>query len=191
MSVRVLKTLFLSFILSIVCCSPVFAASEMPFKAELDLEPVERICYAGHGNGAVIYNDGYAVMPETYFSIVMDENATEPADVSELSAEIALIYENEDNNGSYREILRSYEPGSLNTKESFPLLSENTIANLADRDKLYSGTLSGFVLTLNYGGGQNSQEITYLYVCGEDEYFEYYDKQLSESDERPADNPIP
>lgn len=168
-------TLFAFVILSAAMSFSSYAAGRQsfPFEVEFDNDDsVERLCYAGHKGSTVKYSDGVAVMPDTYFTVTPKAGNSD-ADPAKLSAELSLIYENEDNSGSYRETIRTFEGGSLEIGEDYQLFSDNTIASLEDRDLLYSGSLQGVVMTLNYDGRDHRKESMYLYVCDFDDYSTY------------------
>ncbi len=170
-----LTTVFAFVFLSAMMSLSSYAAGKQsfPFEIEFDNDDgVERLCYAGHKGSTVKYCDGVAVMPDTYF-MVTPKAGNHDADPKRLSAELSLIYENDDNSGSYKETIRTFEGGSLEIGEDYQLFSENTIASLEDRDLLYSGSLQGVVMTFNYDGRDNRKESMYLYVCDMDDYSTY------------------
>ena len=99
-----------------------------------------------------------------------------------ISIDISIIYENEDQSGSYRETVRSYEPGDLSKEDSYMLFSENAIKSLADRGKLYSDSLKGVELTMKYDLRDSKKKTVYLYICSEDDYFDYLDRMYEQED---------
>ena len=187
-TVTMLKRYFKIFILSVMLCLSMaltsFAAGKektalFPFAIELDLEECDRLCYAGHPAHTVQYRDGLAATPDSEFHIL---NVGGSADVKYLSLEIALIYENEDQTGSYRETVRRYEPGDLDLNGSYSLFSENTIKSLDERGKLYSDSLKGIEVTMRYDFRDSKKKTQYLYICTEDDYFEYLDKMYADGE---------
>lgn len=152
-----------------------FAAvkNSIPFNVEFDCDDdIERLCYAGHTGSTVKYKEGPAVLPDSYFSI-SSTGADSEADIRLLSADISLIYEKDDSTGSYKETIRTYDQGSLELGESYQLLSENTLASLNDRGLLYSDSLQGVVMTLNYNVREKKKQTIYLYICDDDDYSSY------------------
>ena len=152
------------------------ASSGFPYTISFDADPCGRLCYAGHRGQGVAYHDGYAVTPDTMFEI---ERSGYTDGVSEegyaLSMDIALIYENEDQTGFHREILRKYDEGDLVEGEEYPLFSENMIESLEDRGKLYSDSLLGYEITLAYHSRDTRKKKFYMYVCSDDDFYEYLD----------------
>lgn len=168
------RILIITMLLSFSACFSSYAAGRvsMPFAVEFDNDDnIERICYAGHSGSSVKYKEGWAVLKDTAFTVVTTASDTK-ADIKKLSADISLIYENEDKTGSYKETVRTYEEGSLEAGEYYQLLSENTLASLEERELLYSDSLQGMVLTLSYDIGGKKKN-TYLYVCDDDDYSTY------------------
>ncbi len=168
------KILIVTMLLSLSACFSSYAAGRtgVPFNVEFDNDDnIERVCYAGHAGNTVKYREGLAVLKDTSFTVVAAASDKE-ADIRKLSAGISLIYENEDKTGSYKETVRTYEEGSLETGEYYQLLSENTLASLEERGLLYSDSLQGMVLTLSYDIGGKKKN-TYLYVCDDDDYSTY------------------
>ncbi|MBQ7175216.1 MAG: hypothetical protein IKE56_03335 [Lachnospiraceae bacterium] len=151
-----------------------------PFVLEMDLEQCDRLCYAGHPGSTVQYRDGLAATPDTSFRLTGVSGSG--ADVSHLSIDIAIIYENEDQSGSYREIVKSYGPGDLNLTDSYVLFSDNAIKSLADRGKLYSDSLKGVELTMHYEFRDSKKKTMYLYICSEDDYMDYLDRMYEEEE---------
>ena len=73
--------------------------------------------------------------------------------MNDLSMEISLIYENERQHGFRGETVRAY--GRRETWSRVPgirCLRETNIDNLAERDRLYSGSLSSIKVELEYIG---------------------------------------
>lgn len=176
MKSKTIKIIIFTAMLSLACCFTSFAAgkSDFPFKVEFDLEEVNRVCYAGHNGSTVNYKDGLAVLPDTFFNVELNKGITK-ADVKKLSASISIIYEKEDQTGSYKETVRTYDEGDLAVGDYYQILSENTIASLEEREKLYSDTLQGMVMTLNYDGSGKKNKTLYLYICDEDDYYSFQD----------------
>ena len=142
-----------------------------PFELELDTESCERLCYAGHPSSGVSYVKGYAVSPQTALSISVASGADATVSMDDLSMEISLIYENESNTASAEETVRAYEEGDLEPGAWYPLFEETNIDNLAERDRLYSGSLSSIKVELEYKGMRNerSDKTVYLQVCSQEE----------------------
>jgi len=183
---RYTKIMILALALCLCMAFSAFAAgkekpAQFPFAIELDLEECDRLCYAGHPGSTVQYRDGVAVTPDSSFRVV-NVGSDSGADVSHLSIEVAIIYENEDQSGSYRETVRSFQPGDLNLKDDFALFSENAIKSLADRGKLYSDSLKGVELVMNYEFRDSKKKTMYLYICTEDDYFDYLDRMYADEE---------
>ena len=147
------------------------ASGEFPFEIELDTQSCERLCYAGHPSSGVSYVKGYAVSPQTALSISVASGADTTVSMDDLSMEISLIYENESNTASAEETVRAYEEGDLEPGAWYPLFEETNIDNLAERDRLYSGSLSSIKVELEYKGMRNerSDKTVYLQVCSQEE----------------------
>lgn len=182
MFIKCLKIFITASIISTIACFSSFAAGKasFPFSVEFDTDEIDRVCYAGHKGSTVRYKDGYAILPYTFFSIKPVTVGENGANIENLSAEISLIYENDTQSGSHKETIRTYDEGDLNSEDSFQILSDNIIANLEERDMLYSGSLEGMVLTLNLNGREDQKEDIYLYVCSEDDYYTYLDNSYDE-----------
>jgi len=183
---RFTKIFILAAVLLFAMALTSFAAGKekpapFPFTIELDLEHCDRLCYAGHPGSTVQYRDGLAATPDTSFRVI-NTGTDSGADVSHLAIDIAIIYENEDQSGSYRETVRSFKAGDLNQKDNFALFSENAIKSLADRGKLYSDSLKGVELTMNYDFRESKTKTVYLYICTEDDYFDYLERMYEEEE---------
>ena len=182
------KSVFIFILAAVLCFCMAFTAfaegkekpAAFPFALEMDLEECSRLCYAGHPGSTVQYRDGLAATPDTSFHLSSASGSG--ADVSHLSIDIAIIYENEDQSGSYREIVKSYQPGDLNMKDDFVLFSDNAIKSLADRGKLYSDSLKGVELTMRYEFRESKKKTIYLYICTDDEYYDYLDRMYEEEE---------
>lgn len=172
---RCLKSLILGIVISAVCSFAALAASpdgkDFPYRVELDVDECSRLCYAGHPGSTVVYKDGYAVMPDTTFRLVKNEESRAAVDPSELSITISLLYENENRSGSHREVIKQYNNGDLSLDNSFSVLSDNIAASLDDRGRLFSDSLNGLEMVLKTSGGD--KEKMYLYVCDYDDYSDY------------------
>ncbi len=177
MFTRFLKVFILTAVFAIVGSFSSFSASgSFPFEIEFDTEEIDRLCYAGHRGGAVEYAEGIAILPETSFSVELKEGDNLGADISKLSAEIAVIYENSSNDGAYREIVKTYREGSFKESEKYKILSDNLMANLDERDKLYSDQFKGMTLTFTSSGRTSRQMTIYLYVCSDEEFYSYLEE---------------
>ena len=75
------------------------------------------------------------------------------------------------NTASAEETVRAYEEGDLEPGAWYPLFEETNIDNLAERDRLYSGSLSSIKVELEYKGMRNerSDKTVYLQVCSQEE----------------------
>ena len=171
---KYVKTIILSAAFALMFSMSAFAApgTQFPFDVEFDTDEIDRLCYAGHDGNTVEYADGTAILPETSFIVNSNGNVPD-ADVSNLSVEISLIYENDNNDGSHRETVKKYKKGSLTESERFPVLSGNIIASLDERGKLYSDQFKGLVMSLKCDGRETHREDIYLYVCPEDDFYGY------------------
>ena len=157
------------------------AGTGFPYDIEFDVEAVDRVCYAGHPGNTVCYKDGVAVTPDTMFRLVPNENnaASESGTQSgDVSVTVSLVYENDDNSGSYKEVVKKYDSGDVNCEDDYRLLSDNTITSLEDRDKLYSDMLTGMELTVTAKGRDSKKKTIYLYVC--DDVYDIADTSESE-----------
>lgn len=166
------KILTLSAVLSAVSVFGAYAApqsstAKFPYDVEFNVDTVDRVCYAGHPGKTVQYKDGMAVTPETTFKITPSEitAGSEQNLSSEVSVTVSLIYENNDNTGSYKEVVKQYSNGDIKYGENLPILSENAASSLESRDKLYSDTLTGLEMTVSSKGRDPKKKTIYLYVC--------------------------
>ena len=125
------------------------ADDRFPFVIESDAIEVDRLCYAGHmQGGGIFYDDGKMVLPASQFHIVAQAGGAE--NFGELSAEVTLLYENAQNSGCTREIIRKYPRGSLSAGGFYGFFSESAVKSLTQRKKLYSSDLSSIRVTLTY-----------------------------------------
>ena len=172
---RCLKSLILGVVISAVCSFASLAAfadgTDFPYRVELDVDECSRLCYAGHPGSTVVYRDGYAVMPDTTFSLVKNEESRTAVNPSELSVTISLLYENESRSGSHREVIKQYNNGDLSLDNSYSVMSENIAASLDNRGKLFSDSLTGLEMVIKTAGGD--KEKIYLYVCDYDDYSDF------------------
>lgn len=166
------KILILSGVLSVMSAFGTFAATQsgtanFPYDIEFDVDLVDRVCYAGHPGKTVQYKDGMAVTPETTFKITpSDISANTPQNLpNDVSVTVSLVYENSDNTGSYKEVVKQYSSGDIKYGEELPILSENAASSLESRDKLYSDMLTGLEMTVSSKGRDNRKKTIYLYVC--------------------------
>ena len=166
------KILILSVLMSAVSTFGAFAAaqggtSNFPYNIEFDVDAVDRVCYAGHPGKTVQYKDGLAVTPETTFKITpSDISANSPETLpNDVSVTVSLVYENDNNTGSYKEVVKQYNNGDIKYGEELPILSENAASSLESRDKLYSGTLTGLEMTVSSKSKESRNKTIYLYVC--------------------------
>ncbi len=170
-----LKTLILAAFLALMTVVNVFAAepgSSFPFTLGIDMEGIDKLCYAGHiAGGGMFYDDGLMVTPDAGFSV---DKKISTCSFDGLSAEIELIYEKQDNTGSVRETVRKYEPGDLKAGVSYPLFSETAQKNLKQRKKLYSSDVMSAKLILTYesSGGLQKKQVYLFYIAKPDEYDE-------------------
>ncbi len=177
---------------------PASMASSFPYEIEFDVEELGRICYAGHPDSTVQYRDGIAITPETSFRIFTngDGGPSERA-AADLTVTISVIYENEKHSGSHKETIRQFNPGDISLNEDFRIISENTAANLLERQKLFSDSLTGLEMTLVNGKSANAKKKTiYLFVCSDDDYISYLEKAAEAAgteedipEETPAEEP--
>ncbi len=192
-----LKSLILGVLITAAAAGTAFAAepgkpaSTFPYEIEFDVEELGRICYAGHPDSTVQYKDGFAITPETSFRIVAKENSgPSGSNASDLTVTIAVVYENEKHSGSHRETIKEFNPGDLSLNEDYRIISENSAANLQERDKLFSNSLAGLELTLVNGRSASAKKKTiYLYVCSDDDYINYLENSESEDDLTEEDVP--
>ena len=173
-------------VLSALFCVQAFAASKVVDKPELSVEKLtpgddrfpflittdakecDKLCYAGHmTGGGIFYDDGKMILPATQFAIV--SLAADEEKLAELSAEVTLVYENSQNTGCSREILRKYPAGTLAEGTQYSFFSELAIKNLTQRKKLYSSNLSSIRVTLNY---KERTKTWLFYVAKDAEYAE-------------------
>lgn len=170
-----IKSLILGAIVSVACSFAAFAdssdAEAFPYIVELDVDECSRLCYAGHPGSTVVYRDGYAIMPDTTFSLVRNQESRIAADASELSVTISLLYENDTRSGSHREVIKQYNNGDLSLDNSYSIMSDTIASSLDERGRLFSDSLTGLEMTLRTGSGE--KERLYLYVCDYDDYSDY------------------
>lgn len=175
------KSLIFAIAISLLMTFRVYASSSevFPFKVSFDLDYVDRLCYAGHEDSVVRYEDGFAITPDASFYISKNDAYFGPVDVADLSCEVSFLYGKGDNPGLSKELIRRFEKGSLSTETYYELLTPNNIANLFERGRLYSDPLSGMVITFSFGSedspGNDLIKDIYLYVCDFDDYTYYYE----------------
>ena len=182
-----LKILILSATMSAATAFTVLAAAaedvstDFPYAVEFDVDAVDRVCYAGHPGKTVMYKDGVAVTPETSFRLVPNDGSDVSSPNSqpgEVSVTVSLVYENDDNSGSYKEVVKKYDSGDVKCEDDYRLLADNTITSLEDRDKLYSDMLTGMEMTVTAKGRDSKKKTIYLYMC--DDVYEVADTSESE-----------
>ncbi len=175
MFVRGLKIIILSAALSALTAFASFAAGhnaeQFPYDIEFSVEEVNRVCYTGHPGDAVVYKDGLAVTPETSFKLVpRTEAGPTGATADDLSVTVSLIYENDGNSGSRKEVVKKYGDGDIRYDEDYRIISDNAVTSLENRDKLYSDSLNGMELTITSKGRDVRKKTVYLYMCSEDDF---------------------
>ena len=181
-----LKTLLLTVFLALMTSVSVLAAepgSSFPFTLGIDMEGIDKLCYAGHiAGGGMFYDDGLMVTPDVEFYIE-DRLDNEKVSFEDLSVEVELVYENQDNTSSVKETVRKYNAGDIRAGVEYPLFSETTLKSLKQRKKLYSSDVMTVKVILNYkaSGGAQKKQIYLFYVAKPDEYDE---KMLSIATER-------
>ncbi len=142
------------------------SAANFPYDIEFDVDAVDRVCYAGHPGKTVMYKDGIAVTPETSFRVIPNDNndsAAAPLQ-NDVAVTVSLVYENSNNSGSYKEVVKQYNAGDIKCDDNYRILSDNNITSLEDRDKLYSDMLTGLEMTVA-SKSKGSKKTVYLYVC--------------------------
>lgn len=170
---KIILTLCLAFLLSFSA----FAAQEenrFPFTFETSCENVDKLCYAGHiTGGGMFYDDGFMVPAGTTFRIV-DRLGLGFEKYEDLSMEIDLIYENPENTGVVKEVIRKFDYGDITADKEYPLFTETMQKNLKQRKKLYSSDIMTVKVVMNYqqSGGQTKKQVLLLYVAKNDEYNE-------------------
>ncbi|MDO4961929.1 MAG: hypothetical protein Q4E57_08810 [Eubacteriales bacterium] len=176
---------------SAFAASPAFAAasvsSSLPYDIKFSVEECGRICYAGHPSSTVVYKDGLAVTPDTTFRLQYKDQQSGPSEpvAEDISVTISVVYENEDRSGSHKETIKKFDSGDLNFSDDFRLFSDNNVASLEERGRLFSDSLSGVEMTISGNSGSSGKKSLYLYVCDDadfDEYLSnnagaYYDEQ--------------
>lgn len=147
-----------------------------PLNFDLDMDSFDKLCYAGHiKGGGIFYDDGYMVLPDAQFTIT-GKNGLDTVLESALSVEIDLIYENSDNTGCVKEVLKKYDFGDITPGKSYPLFSETVFKNLKQRKKLYSNDIMTVKVSMSYhaeNGPQKKQTLLY-YIAKYDEYEEKF-----------------
>ena len=165
-----LKIIILSAVMTAAAAFTALAApqnaSSFPYDIEFDVDAVDRVCYAGHPGKTVMYKDGVAVTPETSFRLA--PNGSDDGTVGQLNSDVSvtvsLVYENDSNSGSYKEVVKKYEAGDIKYDDDYRILSDNAITSLENRDKLYSDMLTGLEMTVA-SKSKGSKKTVYLYVC--------------------------
>ena len=162
-----------------------------PFEVETDEEPLWRLCYAGHAQGAAIdYRDGLAITPETMFRLTREHGKTLPYEASEIQADISLLYENASNTGSVRELILSYERGVLTEDEYYDILTDNVRQNLEARGRLYSNGNSALEIRLTYRSETGRREIKtyYFQIIPTDRYADLFREQYEQEEAARAES---
>lgn len=169
-------------IFSVITIMTTFASpGSFPFIVEFDLEEVDRLCYAGHEGAAVRYRDGIAVTPYSSFCLSREDVILDGIQASDVYAEVAILYESDDHSVSHREVIKTFEVGTLEEDVFYELLSGNNIENLKESGKLYSDSLSGMTISFTIENDNGSTvadyptKTLYLYVCSDEDYYFFYD----------------
>lgn len=150
------------------------ADDRFPFVIVTDAEDHDKLCYAGHmAGGGIFYDDGKMILPGSRFGIAA-QGLAGPERIGEISAEITLLYENSQNSGCTREIVRKYPKGSFSEGKLCGFLSDSAIKNLTQRKKLYSSDLSSIRVTLSY---QGRTKTALFYVANDADYAAALKKQ--------------
>lgn len=175
MFIRGIKILILSALVSAAMSAAAFAASgsasSFPYDIEFDVDEIGRVCYAGHPGRTVMYKDGIAVTPDTTFRLVpRTDGGPAGSEAADVSVTVSLVYENDNNSGSHKEIVKQYDSGDISCNEDYRLISDNALTSLEDRDKLYSDNLTGMELTVTSRGRETRKKTVYLYMCPEDDF---------------------
>lgn len=145
-----------------------------PFTFDVNMNSFDKLCYAGHiKGGGIFYDDGYMVLPDAQFC-VSSRNGIDSTVGDMLSMEIDLIYENQDNTGCVKEVLKKYDYGDLSSEKTYPLFSETVQKNLKQRKKLYSSDIMTVKVSMNYrsDGGTQKKQTLLFYIAKSDEYAE-------------------
>lgn len=171
-----LRSILAAAALSLFMTLQVFAddLQNFPFSINVNMDSYEKLCYAGHiQGGGIFYDDGYMVLPDAEFT-VSSRNVADNEMNGMLSLEIDLIYENQDNTGCVKEVLKKYDYGDLNPGKSYPLFSETVIKSLKQRKKLYSSDIMTIRVSMNYKteGGTQKKHSRLFYIAKSDEYDE-------------------
>ncbi len=174
MFTRGLKIITLSAALSVLSAFASLAAqgaATFPYDIEFSVDEINRVCYAGHPGNAVVYKDGVAVTPDTSFKLVPRAEAGPTGSTADdLSVTVSLIYENNNNSGSRKEVVKQYSDGDIKCDEDYRIISDNAVTSLENRDKLYSDALNGMELTITSKGRDVKKKTVYLYMCSEDDF---------------------
>lgn len=174
----VFKCIAAALLVSLLSAGTCFAAEDLtsqknfPFSITLGQDAYDKVCYAGHmTGGGIFYDDGFMVTPEMTFSI-KSKFGTDVEVLNNLSVEVDLIYENSDNTGCIREVIRKYDFGDVKNGKEYPLLSETAIKSLKQRKKLYSSDVMSVKLLLSYNtdGGSQKKQAFLLYLARDSEY---------------------
>lgn len=168
----ILAALAMSLLMALQCFAD--EIQSFPFNFNIDMNSFDKLCYAGHiKGGGIFYDDGYMVLPEAQFS-VSSKSGVDSIVGEMLSLEIDLIYENQDNTGCVKEVLKKYDFGDLSSGKQYPLFSETVLKNLKQRKKLYSNDIMTVKVSMNYraDGGTQKKQILLFYVAKNDEYQE-------------------
>ena len=138
-----------------------------PFELATDVASCDRLCYAGHmANGGIFYNDGKIVPAGAKFCVASAPGGEDR--FSEVTVDITLLYENPQNTGCTKEILRKYPQGHIEQGKYYEIFSEQALRSLAQRKKLYSSDLSSIRVTVTCGNLTKSQ----LFYIAKDTYYQ-------------------
>lgn len=175
---RHLQIIILSLLLMLVpfAADAAEAKNEFPFTFDLSLAKVDKLSYAGHIlGGGMFYDDGFMITPDAVFT-VGNKVGIEEDSYQNLTMEIDLIYENQDNTGCVKEVIKKFESGDIKYGKEYPVLPETTRKNLKQRKKLYSTDVMSVKVVMNYNvtGTVQKKQVIYLYVAKPEEYNEKF-----------------
>lgn len=179
--VDIFKCILVAVLLSLLGAGSAFAGnltvqSGFPFDVSVNMDVYDKLCYAGHALGAgggLFYQDGSMVTPQAGFSVA-PKYGTDAEIMNNLSAEVDLIYENSDNTGCIREVIRKFDFGDVKMGKEYLILTDTLAKSLKQRKKLYSSDVMSIKLTMTYkpDSGTQRKEVFLLYFAKDDEYAE-------------------
>lgn len=169
-----IRTILAALVMSMFMALQCFAEENesFPYAFNVDMESFEKLCYAGHiKGGGIFYDDGYMVLPDAQFTVTSKSEA-DTTTGSALSLEVDLIYENQDNTGCVKEVLKKYDYGDLKPGKSYPLFSETVFKTLKQRKKLYSSDIMTVKVSMNYiaDSGPQKKQTLLFYIAKYEEY---------------------